>query len=104
MSIIFKGDVNSVDVVLVCRVVQHILLGILFFFDASEESAPWNITVGAIGVRGIVNAIQKMKPGSVWEVFIPSALGFGIQGDPSGVVGPNQVLIYELELLDVNKK
>ena len=73
-------------------------------FDASEESAPWNITVGAIGVRGIVNAIQKMKPGSVWEVFIPSALGFGIQGDPSGVVGPNQVLIYELELLDVDKK
>ena len=72
-------------------------------FDASEENDPWNITVGAIGIRGIVNAIQKMKPGSVWEVFIPSELGFGIQGDPSGVVGPNQVLIYELELVNANK-
>ena len=72
-------------------------------FDASQESQPWSITVGAIGVRGLVNVIQKMKPGAVWEVYIPSELAFGIQGDPSGVVGPNQVLVYELELLEDSK-
>ena len=72
-------------------------------FDSSQASQPWSITVGAIGVRGLVNVIQKMKPGDVWEVYIPSELAFGIQGDPSGVVGPNQVLVYELELLKDSK-
>ena len=72
-------------------------------FDSSQASQPWSITVGAIPVRGLVNVIQKMKPGAVWEVYIPSELAFGIQGDPSGVVGPNQVIVYELELLENSK-
>ena len=71
-------------------------------WDASPGTEPISLTVGSAGLRGIANALQKMSPGSKWKVFIPSELAFGVQGNPP-VVGPNQVVIYELELVEIIK-
>jgi FKBP-type peptidyl-prolyl cis-trans isomerase len=72
-------------------------------WESTTGSEPLSLTVGSAGIRGIVNALQKMKAGDKWKLFIPSDLAFGVQGDPSGLVGPNQVLVYELELLEIMK-
>ena len=48
-----------------------------------------------------------MKIGDKWKLFLPPELGYGEQG-AGGDIGPNEVLIFEVELLDVkdqgNKK
>jgi len=44
-----------------------------------------------------------MKKGGKWEIFIPSNLAYGQQGRPP-VIGPNEVLIFTVELIDIQKQ
>ena len=44
-----------------------------------------------------------MKPGAKWKVFIPSDLGYGPNG-AGGAIGPNETLIFEIELLSVESE
>jgi len=71
-------------------------------WDTTAGSEPISLTVGSAGMRGIATALQKMKPGDKWKLFIPSDLAFGVQGNPP-VVGPNQVVVYEVELVEIMK-
>ena len=41
-----------------------------------------------------------MKEGDKWRLFIPSNLGYGQRG-AGGMIGPNETLIFEVELLKV---
>ncbi len=41
-----------------------------------------------------------MKEGSKWELYIPSSLAYG-QNGAGGLIGPNQALIFEVELIRV---
>ncbi|MCH5345939.1 MAG: FKBP-type peptidyl-prolyl cis-trans isomerase, partial [Muribaculaceae bacterium] len=52
-------------------------------------------------IPGWVEALQMMKPGAKWRLFIPSELAYGPNGAP-GVIGPNATLIFDVELLKVN--
>ena len=52
---------------------------------------------------GWVEALQLMKAGSKWRLFIPSQLAYGPQG-AGGMIGPNSTLIFDVELLKVIKK
>jgi FKBP-type peptidyl-prolyl cis-trans isomerase FklB len=55
-------------------------------------------------VRGVIpawtEALQKMKMGSKWELYIPSNLAYGPGGRPP-LIGPNETLIFEVELLSI---
>jgi len=42
-----------------------------------------------------------MKEGAKWELYIPLGLVYG-PGGTGGVIGPNQTLIFEVELLDAS--
>lgn len=44
-----------------------------------------------------------MREGAKWRVFIPSELAYGERG-PGGKIGPNQTLIFDLELLEIVKE
>jgi len=53
------------------------------------------------GIPGWTEALQLMKVGSKWKLYIPSTLGFG-ERSPGGQIGPNQALIFEIELLSIH--
>ena len=69
-------------------------------FDSSEargEPATFGVTQV---IPGWVEALQLMKAGSKWRLFIPSQLAYGPQG-AGGVIGPNQTLIFDVNLIKV---
>lgn len=69
-------------------------------FDSSEERGePATFGVTQV-IPGWVEALQMMKAGSTWRLFIPSALAYGPQG-AGGAIGPNQTLIFDVTLLSV---
>ena len=72
-------------------------------FDSSvERGVPATFGVTQV-IPGWVEALQLMKAGSKWRLFIPSQLAYGPQG-AGGVIGPNSTLIFDVELLKVIKK
>ena len=69
-------------------------------FDSSEERGePATFGVTQV-IPGWVEALQLMKAGSKWRLFIPSQLAFGAQG-AGGVICPNQTLIFDVNLIKV---
>lgn len=50
-------------------------------------------------IRGWTEALQLMKPGAHYRLFIPSELAYGERGS-RGAIGPNEVLIFEIYLLE----
>ncbi|WP_300545036.1 FKBP-type peptidyl-prolyl cis-trans isomerase [Maricaulis sp.] len=50
-------------------------------------------------IRGWVEALPLMRVGETWELYIPPALGYGERG--TGPIGPNQALVFQLELIDL---
>lgn len=69
-------------------------------FDSSvDRGIPATFGVTQV-IPGWVEALQLMKAGSKWRLFIPSALAYGPNG-AGGVIGPNATLIFDVELLKV---
>ncbi|MCA6487600.1 MAG: FKBP-type peptidyl-prolyl cis-trans isomerase, partial [Chitinophagaceae bacterium] len=54
-------------------------------------------------IRGWQEGLPLMTVGSKWKFFIPSDLGYGDAGT-GGPIGPGATLIFEVELLGVEKK
>lgn len=52
-------------------------------------------------IPGLSEALQLMPEGSKWKIFVPSDIGYGEQGSGE-IIGPNEVLIYELELITIH--
>lgn len=69
-------------------------------FDSSEERGePATFGVTQV-IPGWVEALQMMNAGSRWRLYIPSNLAYGPNG-AGGVIGPNQTLIFDVNLLKV---
>lgn len=69
-------------------------------FDSSyDRGEPAEFPVNGV-IAGWTEALKLMKTGSKWMLFIPPQLAYGEQG-AGGVIGPNEVLIFELELLEI---
>jgi FKBP-type peptidyl-prolyl cis-trans isomerase FklB len=71
-------------------------------FDSSvQRGQPAVFPVGAV-IPGWVEALQMMKVGGKWKLFIPANLAYGDQS-PSPAIPPNSVLIFDVELLAIEK-
>ena len=69
-------------------------------FDSSiERGQPATFGVTQV-IPGWVEALQLMKAGSKWRLYIPSDLAYGSNG-AGGAIGPNATLIFDVELLQV---
>jgi FKBP-type peptidyl-prolyl cis-trans isomerase len=67
-------------------------------FDSSyKRGQPATFPVAGV-IKGWTEALQLMKVGSKYQLFIPPDLGYGPSGQ--GAIPPNSVLIFEVELLD----
>ena len=72
-------------------------------FDSSyRRGAPATLPVEGL-IPGWTEALQLMKTGSKWEIFIPPQLAYGDQS-PGPLIGPNSALIFEVELLSINEE
>jgi FKBP-type peptidyl-prolyl cis-trans isomerase FklB len=71
-------------------------------FDSSvERGEPATFPVNGV-IPGWTEVLQLMKEGDKWQVFIPSQLAYGAQG-AGAKIGPNSTLIFDVELLSVEK-
>jgi FKBP-type peptidyl-prolyl cis-trans isomerase FklB len=69
-------------------------------FDSSfKRNQPLEFKVNGV-IPGWTEILQKMKTGSKYAVYIPSNLAYGERGN-GPVIGPNAVLVFEIELLAV---
>jgi len=67
-------------------------------FDSSyKRGEPVSFPVNGV-IAGWTEALQLMKVGSIWELYIPAELAYGANGMPP-VIAPNQTLIFTVELL-----
>lgn len=72
-------------------------------FDSSyKRGEPTTFPVSGV-IPGWTEALKKMKVGSTWELFIPAALAYGDRGAPPAI-GPNETLIFKVQLISVKKQ
>ncbi|RJR16931.1 MAG: FKBP-type peptidyl-prolyl cis-trans isomerase [Nitrospiraceae bacterium] len=69
-------------------------------FDSSfSRGEPATFPVNGV-IPGWTEALQLMKAGSKWQLFIPSNLAYGERG-AGGRIGPNSALVFDVELLSI---
>jgi len=70
-------------------------------FDSSYKRArPAEFPVTGV-IKGWVEALQLMKEGGKWELYIPANLAYGTRDTPT--IPANSALIFEIELLEIVK-
>jgi FKBP-type peptidyl-prolyl cis-trans isomerase len=70
-------------------------------FDSSyKRGEPTSFPVEGV-ISGWTEALQLMKEGDKWQLFVPPELAYGARGTPDGKIGPNQTLVFEVELISV---
>jgi len=73
-------------------------------FDSSaKRGKPATFPVGQV-IKGWTEALQLMPVGSKWELYLPPTLAYGERGTPNGPIGPNETLVFEVELLSIQPK
>ena len=73
-------------------------------FDSSAQQggpADFQLKQGPGGlIQGWVEALQKMKAGDKWQLFVPPNLAYGAES-PGPPIEPNSLLVFEIELVEV---
>lgn len=71
-------------------------------FDSSvKRGEPITFSVNGV-IPGWTEALQLMKVGAKWKLFIPPELGYGENG-AGNRIGPNAALIFEVELISIEQ-
>ncbi|MEO6182687.1 MAG: FKBP-type peptidyl-prolyl cis-trans isomerase [Verrucomicrobiota bacterium] len=72
-------------------------------FDSSySRNEPSSFGVQQV-IKGWQEALQLMKVGSKWQLFVPSNLAYGENGSGKQI-GPNATLIFDIELISIDKQ
>jgi FKBP-type peptidyl-prolyl cis-trans isomerase len=70
-------------------------------FDSSyARKTPATFPLNGV-IPGWTEGLQLMPVGSKYRLFVPSSLAYGEKGTPGGTIGPNAVLVFDVELLSI---
>jgi FKBP-type peptidyl-prolyl cis-trans isomerase len=70
-------------------------------FDSSyERGHPAVMPLKGL-IPGWIEALQLMRPGDEWVLYVPPELGYGAEGAGGGEIPPGAALIFRIELIDV---
>ncbi|MDB6175428.1 MAG: fkpA [Chthoniobacteraceae bacterium] len=70
-------------------------------FDSSiKRGQPAEFPLNRV-IKGWTEGVQLMKEGAKYQFTIPPQLAYGASGTPGGPIGPNETLIFEVELLKI---
>jgi FKBP-type peptidyl-prolyl cis-trans isomerase len=69
------------------------------FEDTFKKKKTITTLTGAL-IPGLNETVQLMPEGSVWRIFVPSALGYGPAGLPN-MIPPNTALVFDITLMEV---
>lgn len=70
-------------------------------FDSSYKRGKPAVFAVNKTIKGFTEALQLMKEGAKWTLYIPSGLAYGARGAGRGKIGPNQTLVFEVELISI---
>jgi len=76
------------------------LIGGKIFDSSYARGTPASFPLEQV-IKGWQQALQMMRPGAVWELYIPAKLAYG-EADVPGI-GPNQTLIFKVHLISIEK-
>jgi FKBP-type peptidyl-prolyl cis-trans isomerase len=68
-------------------------------FDSSYDGDPAEFPVQGV-IPGWTEALQKMRVGDKWQLFVPPNLAYGVE-PPTPAIEPNSLLVFEVELLGI---
>ena len=69
-------------------------------FDSSiDRGTPLSFAPNQV-IKGWTEAMQLMKEGDIWEVYVPYQLGYGARG-AGGAIKPYQALVFRMEMIEV---
>ena len=72
-------------------------------FDSSyKRGKPTTFPVNGV-IKGWTEALQLMKTGAKWKLYVPSDLAYGPRST-GPTIGPNSTLIFEIELVEIKSK
>ena len=94
------GDIPSLE----SKVTTHYhgtLIDGTVFDSSADRGQPASFPVQGV-IPGWTEALQLMKVGSKWKLFIPSELAYG-PNSPGGSIGPNSTLVFEVELISIDQ-
>lgn len=70
------------------------------FANSYQTGAPQTFALKAV-IKGWAEALQLMKVGDIWHVYIPWELAYGKEGY-AGVIPPHSTLVFQIELIAIN--
>ena len=94
-----EGDTPSVNDQVVAHYEGSLIDGTIF--DSSYDREPIQFRPGQV-IKGWQEGIQLMKPGAIYQFFIPSELGYGDRDQ--GPIPGGSVLIFKVELISFTKE
>ena len=101
-SVLAEGEGDSPSLVDTVVVHYHGTLTDGAVFDSSyDRGQPVSFSLQSI-IPGWQEALQLMRPGAKWRVALPPDLAYGARG-AGPLIGPNEVLLFDIELLEVEK-
>jgi FKBP-type peptidyl-prolyl cis-trans isomerase FklB len=99
-KVLKSGDGKSPQKTDRVRVHYHGMLPDGSAFDSSKQRGDAVEFAVTSVIKGWTEALLQMKVGDKWVIYVPSDLAYGARRR-SDVIGPNQVVMFEIELLEI---